>query len=748
MKPASRCRASWCACMRIRSRRASVSSCRRATAQTDDRGQYRVWGLNPGEYYVSAVAPNIVIGPTGWDAAASPRPGGGPGGIGRGGDQFTRLRHPTSARRPPVAERAAWSGSTLADADGDAQATAYAPTYYPGVPSAREARPVTVGPRIRSARHRLRLAAGAHRDGRRDASRTRTAPRHRRQRQPGARRSGGRPRRSAWRATTVRAFRATARSRSATCRPGRYILRARASPAAEAAAESAAASGPRRRGRTTRGGATPATPGHAAVRGAAAEHQRRSSTISASCSLPGATITGSVTLQLSGATRRPDLIRSGSARPADPAIGQEPNARVDTVGQLYARRRPGRPALVPRAAAARTVAEERCTMNGRDVTDAARTFSRANASPASTVVLTDRSPRSNGTIADERGAPVTDYTVLAFPEDSALVDGRMSRHIMTARPDQNGQVPDPRAARRALLPRRRSIRRTGRVVRARLPRTAPRRRRPSDPRRGRNRRRRISGSRPPVSGGLRPDLRTSPTSQTNCRTLIARRRRPRRLAAFAARASIRSTTAHAVARPADHSGRVQPRLGPDEHASASDSGTGTGASVSVMRRDVLAPACRGSTSMSRRPSAARRGRSRRSAASGSPAGPRGATASTDASAIRCQRSTRCAAHQRRHRRLRSPGDDRLNRGDAQHHRVADDVVHLVGLEDGLRERERDMRLRRRLDARDQLHPHVAARGRHDAREELAAAAVEHRRRCRRRRAAARASGARLRPSAR
>ena len=28
-------------------------------AQTDDRGQYRVWGLNPGDYFVSAVMPNL-----------------------------------------------------------------------------------------------------------------------------------------------------------------------------------------------------------------------------------------------------------------------------------------------------------------------------------------------------------------------------------------------------------------------------------------------------------------------------------------------------------------------------------------------------------------------------------------------------------------------------------------------------------------------------------------------------------------
>src|SRR5262245_34093719 len=31
------------------------------TAQTDDRGEYRVWGLNPGDYYVSAVIRNFNV---------------------------------------------------------------------------------------------------------------------------------------------------------------------------------------------------------------------------------------------------------------------------------------------------------------------------------------------------------------------------------------------------------------------------------------------------------------------------------------------------------------------------------------------------------------------------------------------------------------------------------------------------------------------------------------------------------------
>ena len=32
-------------------------------AQSDDRGEYRVWSLNPGEYYVTAIAPNRVAWP-------------------------------------------------------------------------------------------------------------------------------------------------------------------------------------------------------------------------------------------------------------------------------------------------------------------------------------------------------------------------------------------------------------------------------------------------------------------------------------------------------------------------------------------------------------------------------------------------------------------------------------------------------------------------------------------------------------
>src|SRR5207302_208804 len=44
----------------------------------------------------------------------------------------------------------------------------------------------------------------------------------------------------------------------------------------------------------------------------------------------------------------------------------------------------------------------------------------------------------SGTVMTQQGAAVTDYTVLAFPVDETLWRPQ-SRHIMTARPDQNGK---------------------------------------------------------------------------------------------------------------------------------------------------------------------------------------------------------------------------------------------------------------------------------------------------------------------
>src|SRR5829696_3076664 len=95
--------------------------------QTDDRGQYRVFALPPGEYYVSASTAGLgqLLGRGMQQLAAGIGGLGGRGG--RGG-------------AAAMGVLGALSGSD------DPEPTGYAPTYYPGVVSAAEAGKVMVGP--------------------------------------------------------------------------------------------------------------------------------------------------------------------------------------------------------------------------------------------------------------------------------------------------------------------------------------------------------------------------------------------------------------------------------------------------------------------------------------------------------------------------------------------------------------------------------------------------------------------------
>ena len=97
--------------------------------QTDDRGQYRVFGLPPGEYYVSAATGGLgqLLGRGMQQLAAGVGALGGRGG-GRG-----------------AAGAGAGVLGPLTGSD-EPEATGYAPTYFPGVVTAAEAGKVTVGP--------------------------------------------------------------------------------------------------------------------------------------------------------------------------------------------------------------------------------------------------------------------------------------------------------------------------------------------------------------------------------------------------------------------------------------------------------------------------------------------------------------------------------------------------------------------------------------------------------------------------
>jgi carboxypeptidase family protein len=93
--------------------------------QSDDRGSYRIFGLPPGDYYVSANANSVlqVLG-RGFPAiAAALGVGGGGAGGGRGGPG-----------------RGGFFGGPPEDSDP----VGYAPTYYPGVVAAADAMKVTI----------------------------------------------------------------------------------------------------------------------------------------------------------------------------------------------------------------------------------------------------------------------------------------------------------------------------------------------------------------------------------------------------------------------------------------------------------------------------------------------------------------------------------------------------------------------------------------------------------------------------
>jgi protocatechuate 3,4-dioxygenase beta subunit len=73
----------------------------------------------------------------------------------------------------------------------------------------------------------------------------------------------------------------------------------------------------------------------------------------------------------------------------------------------------------------------------QEVTDAGITFKPGETISGVQVVLTTKSSSVSGSVTDARSQPVTDYAAIIFAEDSAKW-GFMSRYIHMARPDQQG----------------------------------------------------------------------------------------------------------------------------------------------------------------------------------------------------------------------------------------------------------------------------------------------------------------------
>lgn len=79
----------------------------------------------------------------------------------------------------------------------------------------------------------------------------------------------------------------------------------------------------------------------------------------------------------------------------------------------------------------------RVTHQGRDITDEAIDFTAKSDVTDVEVVVTNRVTAIEGTVTDERGEPVTNYSVIVFATDASKWGDR-SRFVATARPSQDG----------------------------------------------------------------------------------------------------------------------------------------------------------------------------------------------------------------------------------------------------------------------------------------------------------------------
>jgi len=368
------------------------------TSQTDDRGQYRVWGLMPGDYYVSALTriPGAggPMGPAGRGA-----PGGGPFG-GRAGAPGGR-----------GAAIAAIAGANVAPFFGgggdDQEQMNYAPTYYPGVTAVEQARAITVGvsQEVLEISFNMQLVRTSRISGRvtnpdgtpTTAGNVNLMPdASGRGGQIGANYGG----RIQWDgAFTI-----------ANVPPGRYILRAR-------------------------GGDTE-TPQFAAQPISVDGNDIESLGVTLS---PGATLTGTVTFT-PGQTAAPDITQVRITAPSTDlsAFGPQPNVRVDKDGRFTLSGVPAGTHLIRSNGTLRGWTLRSVSVNDRDVTDTPVDVRGGQTLSNVSIVFTDKVNEITGNISTTTGVPMPDYTVLAFPTDPSLWRPQ-ARQIATTRPDQTGK---------------------------------------------------------------------------------------------------------------------------------------------------------------------------------------------------------------------------------------------------------------------------------------------------------------------
>ena len=366
------------------------------TDRTDDRGRYRVFGLEPGDYYVTATLPRQLLSP-----------GGRPGIFGqiRGG----RVDPGTSGsvRGAP--------GVGLGPDQQDADPLGYALTYYPGVTNLAQAARVRAGLSAEAGGvdFAVRLVPTA------EVSGIVFGP-------DGAPAIG-------MRVTLIPdegvvpffdAILAARVQRGGEFEihdvpPGQYTLQA------------ATGGGPRR-GRGGVGGRPMFASQIIAVNGYDVDNL----TLALAA---GATLTGSIAVEATQ-NQQPGLTRiriTADALQAVPLLGN-PEGRVDDDGTFVIENVPGGPRLVRARGVPDGLVLKAVYLDGQDVIDTPLEFGGVTRVDGLRLVFSDQITHITGLVQDRQGAPLTDFTVVAFPLDESLWQPQ-SRSIKASRPDQNGR---------------------------------------------------------------------------------------------------------------------------------------------------------------------------------------------------------------------------------------------------------------------------------------------------------------------
>jgi hypothetical protein len=442
--------------------------------QTDDRGIYRIFQLQPGEYLVSAAPRNMNLGDIrqalsaqiqalaaqaseqGFADELGARGGGRGLGLGRGqgnggggGAGGGRL----GGRGAAMLEQLQQQLATVEDE----QSLMYAPVYYPGTASPSAAVPVALG--VSEERggvdFQLQLLPTARVSGTvvspsgalPQATQVALVP-HDRAGVPVIPGQGN----------TVTRVNQEGSFTFQNVTPGQYTLQARAVIRDANQAPTAA-------GREGRGGRGRGQGPVAEVLWAAAEITVAGQDVSdAVLTLqPGMTVTGRIEFDGVGLPPLMDLQRARVAlvpRGAQPLpTGQIPPAEVDTSGQFTIRGVvPGRYALTssvpagarggqpapapPGGGSAASWVLRSVLIGGRDVLDFPIEIGPNQNVTGASVIFTDRTQSLSGTVQDVTGRPTSDFTIIVFPAQNQYWTP-LSRRIVSSRPSTDGRFNFP-----------------------------------------------------------------------------------------------------------------------------------------------------------------------------------------------------------------------------------------------------------------------------------------------------------------